>query len=73
MKIETTEKRWIEISRFVPLHLLRLQFRLEESTFQSYLTELEKATSTAADGGLKTLDQNILKGEKTCVCPFTRR
>ncbi|XP_071454862.1 muscle-specific protein 300 kDa-like [Hetaerina americana] len=40
--VERTQAKWKEILSFAPLHLMRLEFRLDEATFHQYLKEIEK-------------------------------
>lgn len=42
MSVEKLQNKWKEILSFAPLHLMRLQFRLDESTFNYYIKEIEK-------------------------------
>ncbi|XP_043257159.1 nesprin-1 isoform X10 [Colletes gigas] len=39
--VEALQKRWKEVLTFAPLHLMRLEFRLDETTFLQYLKEIE--------------------------------
>ncbi|XP_054006700.1 muscle-specific protein 300 kDa isoform X2 [Hylaeus anthracinus] len=39
--VEALQKRWKEVLSFAPLHLMRLEFRLDETTFLQYLKEIE--------------------------------
>ncbi|XP_066158002.1 muscle-specific protein 300 kDa isoform X10 [Euwallacea fornicatus] len=36
------QNKWREVLSFAPLHLMRLEFRLDENTFNYYVKELEK-------------------------------
>jgi len=36
------QNKWKEVLSFAPLHLMRLEFRLDENTFNYYIKELEK-------------------------------
>ncbi|XP_063222936.1 muscle-specific protein 300 kDa isoform X4 [Bacillus rossius redtenbacheri] len=40
--VEQLQARWKEVLSFAPLHLMRLEFRLDETTFTQYLKEIEK-------------------------------
>lgn len=40
--VEQLQNKWKEILSFAPLHLMRLEFRLDETTFQYYIKEIEK-------------------------------
>lgn len=40
--VERLQNKWKEILSFAPLHLMRLEFRLDESTFNQYIKEIEK-------------------------------
>ncbi|KZC10894.1 Nesprin-1 [Dufourea novaeangliae] len=39
--VEALQRRWKEVLTFAPLHLMRLEFRLDETTFLQYLKEIE--------------------------------
>ncbi|XP_076667923.1 muscle-specific protein 300 kDa isoform X16 [Andrena cerasifolii] len=39
--VEALQKRWKEVLTFAPLHLMRLEFRLDEATFLQYLKMIE--------------------------------
>nr|XP_034172930.1 nesprin-1 isoform X14 [Osmia lignaria] len=39
--VEALQKRWKEVLTFAPLHLMRLEFRLDETTFLQYLKGIE--------------------------------
>lgn len=43
--VEKLQNKWREILSFAPLHLMKLQFRLDESTFNYYIKEIEKEIS----------------------------
>lgn len=40
--VEKLQNKWREVLSFAPLHLMKLQFRLDESTFNYYIKEIEK-------------------------------
>ncbi|KAK3930234.1 Nesprin-1 [Frankliniella fusca] len=40
--VEQLQAKWKEVLSFAPLHLMRLEFRLDEATFTHYLKEIEK-------------------------------
>lgn len=40
--VEKLQTKWREILSFAPLHLIRLEFRLDESSFNYYIKEIEK-------------------------------
>ncbi|KAJ8895762.1 hypothetical protein PR048_001100 [Dryococelus australis] len=40
--VERLQAKWKEVLSFAPLHLMRLEFRLDETTFTQYLKEIEK-------------------------------
>lgn len=44
--VERLQAKWKEILSFAPLHLMRLEFRLDESAFLQYLKEIEKELNT---------------------------
>ena len=39
--VESLQRRWREVLTFAPLHLMKLEFRLDEATFSQYLKEIE--------------------------------
>nr|XP_022915902.1 nesprin-1 isoform X7 [Onthophagus taurus] len=39
--VEALQKKWKEILSFAPLHLMRLEFRLDETTFGYYIKKIE--------------------------------
>lgn len=39
--VVTRQKRWKDVLTFAPLHLMRLEFRLDEATFLQYIKEIE--------------------------------
>lgn len=42
MSVEKLQSKWRDVLSFAPLHLMRLEFRLDESTFKYYVKEIEK-------------------------------
>lgn len=40
--VERLQKKWKEVLSAAPLHLMRLDFRLDESTFYHYIKDIEK-------------------------------
>lgn len=44
--VQTLQERWKEVLTFAPLHLMRLEFRLDEATFLQYLKEIEVEISS---------------------------
>ncbi|KAF7272974.1 hypothetical protein GWI33_014281 [Rhynchophorus ferrugineus] len=40
--VHQLQNKWREVLSFAPLHLMRLEFRLDENTFHYYIKELEK-------------------------------
>lgn len=40
--VNQLQNKWKEILSFAPLHLMRLEFRLDETTFNYYVKEIEK-------------------------------
>lgn len=46
MSVEKLQSKWKDILSFAPLHLMRLEFRLDESTFKYYVKEIEKEISS---------------------------
>lgn len=44
--VEALQNRWREVLTFAPLHLMRLEFRLDEASFLQYLKEIEMEISS---------------------------
>ncbi|XP_018395829.1 PREDICTED: nesprin-1 isoform X2 [Cyphomyrmex costatus] len=44
--VENLQTRWREILTFAPLHLMKLEFRLDEASFLQYLKEIEMEISS---------------------------
>ncbi|XP_068085330.1 muscle-specific protein 300 kDa [Anabrus simplex] len=44
--VDRLQAKWKDILSFAPLHLMRLEFRLDEATFTQYLKEIEKEISS---------------------------
>lgn len=44
--VHQLQNKWKEILSFAPLHLMRLEFRLDESAFNYYVKEIEKEITT---------------------------
>ncbi|XP_018338972.1 PREDICTED: nesprin-1 isoform X6 [Trachymyrmex septentrionalis] len=44
--VENLQDRWKEILTFAPLHLMKLEFRLDETSFLQYLKEIEMEISS---------------------------
>jgi len=44
--VEALQNRWKEVLNFAPLHLMRLEFRLDEASFLQYLKEIEMEISS---------------------------
>lgn len=44
--VEALQKRWREVLTFAPLHLMRLEFRLDEASFLQYLKDIEVEISS---------------------------
>ncbi|EZA53954.1 Nesprin-1 [Ooceraea biroi] len=44
--VEALQNRWREVLTFAPLHLMRLEFRLDEASFLQYLKEIEVEISS---------------------------
>lgn len=40
--VDSLQKRWREMLSFAPLHLMKLEFRLDEAVFHAYLAEMDK-------------------------------
>jgi nesprin-1 len=44
--VHQLQSKWKEILSFAPLHLMRLEFRLDETTFNYYIKEIENEITT---------------------------
>lgn len=44
--VNQLQNKWKEVLSFAPLHLMKLEFRLDESTFNYYIKEIEKEITT---------------------------
>ncbi|XP_029680499.1 nesprin-1 isoform X2 [Formica exsecta] len=44
--VEALQNRWREVLTFAPLHLMKLEFRLDEASFLQYLKEIEMEISS---------------------------
>lgn len=44
--VDQLQNKWREILSFAPLHLMKLEFRLDETTFNYYIKEIEKEITT---------------------------
>ncbi|KAL7297367.1 hypothetical protein TKK_0009753 [Trichogramma kaykai] len=59
------QKRWKNILTFVPLHLMRLEFRLDEVAFHQYLKEIEMEINAEQQSLMKNEDaSSILRRNK---------
>lgn len=54
--IESLQKRWQNVLTFAPLHLMKLEFRLDESTFSQYLKDIETEINTEQQALTKNED-----------------
>lgn len=54
--VNNLQKRWKDILTFAPLHLMRLEFRLDETTFMQYLKEIELEINSEQQGLIKNDD-----------------
>lgn len=55
--VERLQTKWKEVLSFAPLHLMRLEFRLDETTFNQYIKEIEKEIN--AEQQMFTKQENI--------------
>lgn len=63
--VEALQKRWKEVLTFAPLHLMRLEFRLDETTFLQYLKEIEVEVNSEQQALMKNDNvENILQRNK---------
>lgn len=63
--VNTLQKRWKDILTFAPLHLMKLEFRLDEATFSQYLKEIEKEINAEQQALIKNEDAgSILRRNK---------
>lgn len=44
--VNQLQNKWKEVLSFAPLHLMKLEFRLDETTFNFYIKEIEKEITT---------------------------
>lgn len=44
--VDYLQNKWKEVLSFAPLHLMKLEFRLDETTFNYYVKEIEKEITT---------------------------
>lgn len=44
--VNQLQNKWKEVLSFAPLHLMKLEFRLDETTFNYYIKEIEKEITT---------------------------
>lgn len=53
---------------FIPLHLVRLEFKLDETTFIQYIKQLEKELNTEIQAFNRNEDVNeIMTRNKVCM------
>ncbi|CAK9831288.1 Muscle-specific protein 300 kDa, partial [Anthophora retusa] len=63
--VEALQKRWKEVLTFAPLHLMRLEFRLDETTFLQYLKEIEMEINSEQQALMKNDNvESILQRNK---------
>lgn len=48
--VENLQRKWKEILSFAPLHLMRLEFRLDETTFTYYIKKIESEITSEQTG-----------------------
>lgn len=72
--VDQLQKRWQEVLAFAPLHLMRLDFGLNEATFLQYLKEIENELNIEQQAVVNNEDYQIIfdrnekffvKGDKT--------
>ena len=54
--VDALQRRWKEVLSFAPLHLMRLEFRLDEATFTQYLKEIEMEINAEQQALIKNED-----------------
>lgn len=54
--VDALQKRWKDVLNFAPLHLMRLEFRLDEVAFMQYLKEIELEISSEQQALIKNDD-----------------
>lgn len=54
--VDNLQKRWKEVLTFAPLHLMRLEFRLDEAAFLQYLKEIEMEINSEQQALIKNDD-----------------
>ncbi|XP_046474495.1 muscle-specific protein 300 kDa isoform X6 [Neodiprion pinetum] len=54
--LNNLQKRWKEVLTFAPLHLMRLEFRLDEAAFLQYLKEIEMEINSEQQALIKNDD-----------------
>lgn len=63
--VDSLQRRWKDVLTFAPLHLMRLEFRLDEAAFSKYLKEIEMEISAEQQALTKNDDVgNILQRNK---------
>ena len=63
--VDGSQKRWKEVLNFAPLHLMRLEFRLDEVAFMQYLKEIEVEINSEQQALIKNEDvDSILERNK---------
>ncbi|KAG7206621.1 hypothetical protein KM043_000301 [Ampulex compressa] len=58
--VEALQRRWKEVLSFAPLHLMRLEFRLDEATFLQYLKEIEVEVNSEQQALMKNDDAEAI-------------
>ncbi|XP_012253400.2 muscle-specific protein 300 kDa isoform X14 [Athalia rosae] len=54
--VDNLQRRWKEVLTFAPLHLMRLEFRLDEAAFLQYLKEIEMEINSEQQALIKNDD-----------------
>lgn len=63
--VDSLQKRWKEVLNFAPLHLMRLEFRLDENTFLHYLNDIEMEINNEQQALTKNEDiKHLMKRNK---------
>lgn len=63
--VDGLQKRWKDVLTFAPLHLMRLEFRLDEAVFMQYLKEIEVEVNAEQQALIKNDDvDSILERNK---------
>ncbi|XP_008555407.1 muscle-specific protein 300 kDa isoform X6 [Microplitis demolitor] len=63
--VDALQQRWKDVMTFAPLHLMRLEFRLDEAAFMQYLKEIEAEVNSEQQSLIKNEDvESIIQRNK---------